>query len=100
MILAICLTALVLIACAVTIYRLSGEKEELVRMVKNRDVDLGYLRGRNTILNGELLTMSRKYGMPPNTQTASTSQPVAVTALPAEHPQKRRPKSIRAKRKP
>ena len=94
------LLLLLLLACAVAIYRLRGDNDALFAALEDRDVDNHYLRERNRQLNGELLTMSRKHGMPPNTQTVGSAQPVTIPILPTEHPQKRKPKSIRAKRKP
>lgn len=83
---------LALIGCAVTIYRLSGERDDLLRDNDDLSVDRHYLLQRTRDLNAELLTMSV------TTTTHGTSVPVQVT-LPAEHPQKRKPKSIRGKRK-
>ena len=92
----IALLCLIILACAVTLYRAYRENEDLHAALVERDVRLHYLGCRNAELGGELLTMSRRYGMPPNTSTASTA---VLAELPKDHPQKRKPKSIRGKKK-
>jgi hypothetical protein len=86
------LLLLVIVACAVTIYRLSGEGNYLRDLVDELQVDNHYLRERNRKLNAELLMRDIV------TTTHGSSVPATLT-LPAEHPQKRKPKSIRGKRK-
>lgn len=79
------LWVLSMLACAATIWRLSGELKDALNALDERTTELRYTQGRNAWLHTE----SDKF----NTKTASTSR------LPAEHPQKRKPKAIRGKRK-
>jgi len=88
----IALLCLIIVASAVTIYRLSGENRLAYSLLSEANLSLHYLRERNKGLNAELLTMSVK------TITHGTSVPATLT-LPTEHPQKRKPKTIRRKRK-
>ena len=94
------LLLLALIGCAVTIYRLRRENETLFAALEERDVDNHYLRERNRALNSELLTASRTalYDERANA-IAATTKTVSTASLAPDHPQKRKPKSIRGKRK-
>lgn len=91
---------LALVGCAVTVYRLSGEIRYLEGLVRDGDVSLHYLRERNKSLNAELLTYSRTalYDSRDNAFAAATKT-VSTASLPPEHPQKRKTKSIRGKKK-
>ncbi len=97
------LLLLALIGCAVTIYRLSGDINDLRGENQVIGMNSHYLRKRNEELNAELLRHDV-------THTASTSYredgenrsivvfPPETKTLPATHPQKR-VRSIRGKRK-
>jgi hypothetical protein len=96
----IALLCLALVGCAVTIYRLSGDKHDLVLRIKEHETQRHYLKQRNDALNAELLTASVRTTYT-GTQTHSTGTPPApvLKPLPTEHPQKRRPKPARGKKK-
>lgn len=79
------LWVLSMLACAATIWRLSGELKDAMDALDERTTELQYTQGQNAWLYTEL----DKH----NTKTVSTSR------LPADHPQKRKPKAIRGKRK-
>ena len=93
MTLAILAVAMVLVACAATIYRLSGECRDLADIIRAQDADILYLRERTrriqTASSGVLC-----HDVPstlPTTQTLSTGSLAA--------PVKRKAKAIRGKRK-
>jgi hypothetical protein len=86
--------AVVLVACAATIYRLSGEVRDLTDIIRVQDADIQYLRERTrrtqTASSGVLC-----HDVPstlPTTQTLSTGSLAT--------PVKRKAKAIRGKRKP
>lgn len=79
----------VFIACAMVIFRQSSEIEELAAAISVLESDLHYLRARNRELNAELLTMNRT--------VLYEDRIAAIADLPAEHPQKRKRKTIRKK---
>lgn len=91
------LLLLALVGCAVTIYRLSGDKEDAYAMLREADSDRKYLRQRNDQLNRELL----RYSVKTTTQgTAYTvdgeNRSVVKMVLPEAHPQKRKPTVMRS----
>lgn len=97
---AIALLCLMLIGCAVLIYRLSREIDVLMGSVNIMETDLHYLRNRNRAMTAELLTYSRTalYDSRDNAFSPATKT-VSTASLPPEHPQKRKTKSIRGKKK-
>ena len=95
MIALLCTLFVALVVCFVIIYRASQENYDLTLRVKEHETQRHYLQRRNRDLNAELLMLSVHTT---NTRTTSTSAPLTID-LPAEHPQKRRPQSIRGKKK-
>lgn len=87
----IALLCLALVAAAVTIYRISGDLRQCQAQLRELDVTHHYAIARNRELNAELLKVSRS--------VLYDDRAAAIADLPAEHPQKRKPKTIRAKPK-
>tara|TARA_R110000868_G_scaffold411189_1_gene702201 strand:+ start:2599 stop:2877 length:279 start_codon:yes stop_codon:yes gene_type:complete len=92
MIALLCILFVALVVCFVVIYRASQENYDLHAALVERDIQVHHISERNRALNAALAESTYTT----RTITASTSQPVTLAP---EHPQKRKPKSIRGKRK-
>jgi hypothetical protein len=85
----IALLCLALVAAAVTVYRLSGDLRQCQSQLRELDVTHHYTLARNRELNAELFSVSRTM--------LYDDRAIAIADLPADHPQKRKRKTIRKK---
>jgi hypothetical protein len=98
MTLAILAVAMVLVACAATIYRLSGEVRDLTDIIRVQDADIQYLRERTRRTQTASSTASSGVLCHDVPSTLPTTQTLSTGSLAA--PFKRKAKAIRGKRKP